>query len=77
MDFHYNTWKTSSHVDEANCLDCHTEPGVKGFIDAKIRALTELVVHITGKYEVPIKSNIRVKDTQCLRCHPDAETIAD
>jgi len=77
MDFHYNTWKDSSHVDEANCLDCHTEPGVKGFIDAKIRALTELAAHITGKYEVPIRSNIRVKDQTCLRCHPDAENIAD
>ncbi|MCJ7732720.1 NapC/NirT family cytochrome c, partial [Candidatus Bathyarchaeota archaeon] len=77
MEFHYDTWMASTHVDEANCLDCHTESGVKGFIDAKVRALTELVAHITGKYEIPIRSNIRVKDLTCLKCHTDAESIAD
>jgi nitrate/TMAO reductase-like tetraheme cytochrome c subunit len=77
MQFQYDTWKASTHADEANCLDCHTEPGVRGFIDAKVRALTELVAHITGKYEVPIRSNIRVTDQPCLKCHEDAQNIVD
>ncbi len=55
----------------------HTELGVRGFVDAKLRALTEFVAHITGKYEVPIRSNVRVTNQQCLKCHPDAKTIVD
>ena len=77
MEFNYNTWAVSTHNDEADCLDCHTEPGVKGYIDTRRRSITELIAHITGKYEVPIQTGARVKNPQCLKCHPDAENITD
>ena len=77
MEFFYDSWISSTHVDEVECLGCHTEPGVRGFIDAKIRGVTEFIVHITGDYEVPIKPGTRVKNPQCLKCHPDAVEIPD
>jgi len=77
MEFYYDTWTSSTHVDDADCLRCHTEPGVGGFIDAKIRGVTELIAHITGGYEVPIQPGVRVKNPQCLKCHPDAYNIVD
>lgn len=77
MEFYYESWISSTHADEVECLGCHSEPGVKGFIDTKIRGLTEFIVHITGDYEVPIKPHIRVKNPRCLECHSDAGSIPD
>ena len=77
MELYYDTWTNSTHHDEVDCLGCHTEPGVAGFIDAKIRGITELIAHITGRYEFPIPPRVRIKNPQCLRCHTDTAEIPD
>lgn len=77
MNFNYNTWGSSTHAKSATCLDCHSEPGIRGFIDEKVRGATELVEHIFGNFKVPIKPTIRVKDAQCLSCHPDVFNLLD
>lgn len=77
MEFYYNTWVSSTHFSEVDCLGCHTEPGITGFIETKIRGTTELIVHITGDYEVPIQPGVRIKNPQCLKCHLDVEDILD
>lgn len=77
MDFHYATWQASTHGPSATCLECHTEPGVRGFIAEKVRGAEQLAAHISGNYAVPIQIIVRVKNEQCLACHPDAGSIQD
>ena len=77
MNFHYHSWQTSTHGALARCLDCHTEPGVRGFIEEKVRGAEQLAAHVTGNYAVPIKIIVRVKNDQCLACHPEAPALPD
>jgi len=77
MNFYYHTWQTSTHGPQARCLECHAQPGIRGFIEEKVRGAEQLSAHITGNYEVPIKIIVRVRNQQCLTCHPDTATIQD
>ncbi len=42
MNFHYASWQASTHGPEARCLDCHASPGVRGFIEEKVRGAEQL-----------------------------------
>lgn len=77
MNFHYTSWQASSHGAAARCLDCHAEPGVRGFIEEKVRGAEQVVAHFSGNYPVPIRIIVRVKNDQCTRCHADAPGLPD
>lgn len=61
------TWQASSHKAVA-CIDCHSEPGFKGFVKAKTKGLKDVWFHVTGK-TVGIKADER--DINCYSCHQD------
>ncbi len=75
MNFNYESWLNSTHRDSANCLSCHSEPGLSGQIAVRIRGITELIAHITGNYQVPIRNSVPVKNAQCTACHPLADIV--
>lgn len=77
MGFHYQSWEVSTHAAAAECLDCHASPGLAGFIEEKARGAEQLVAHFTGDYPVPIQILVRVRNEQCLACHPDAASLPD
>jgi len=77
MNFYYNTWQNSTHSTKAVCLNCHSEPGLRGFIGERVRGAEQVVAHFTGNYTVPIKIVTRVKNDQCLPCHPETRNLTD
>jgi len=77
MNFYYRTWQTSQHASSAKCLDCHAEPGVAGFIEEKVRGAEQVIAHFRGNYPLPIRILIRVKNAQCIACHPNPAAIRD
>ena len=77
MNFHYHSWQVSTHHTRATCLECHAEPGLRGLIEEKVRGLEQLVAHVTGHYTMPLKILVRVRNDQCLACHPKARTLPD
>ena len=77
MNFYYGTWQTSRHAASARCLDCHAEPGVAGFIQEKVRGAEQVIAHFRGNYPLPIRILIRVKNAQCIACHPDPAALRD
>jgi hypothetical protein len=65
-------YKMSPHR-EVPCADCHTAPGVVGFIKAKIAGTRQVIEIVTGTFPEPIPTPNHsalppVKDT-CLKCH--------
>lgn len=63
---------------EVPCAECHVEPGVTGFIKAKVRGTKQLFEVVTGSFPKPIPPPDHgelpsVKDT-CLKCHAIDET---
>ncbi|MCZ7356520.1 MAG: NapC/NirT family cytochrome c [Candidatus Methanoperedens sp.] len=77
MNFYYKSWQSSTHGPKAVCLDCHSEHGLQGFIGENVRGAEQLAAHFSGIYNVPIKIVKRVKNEQCLACHPETRNLTD
>ncbi len=77
MNFYYNSWQNSTHGPKAVCLNCHSEPGLNGFIGEKVRGVEQVVAHFSGNFKVPIQIVRRIKNDQCLACHNETRNITD
>lgn len=58
---------------ELTCAECHVEPGVKGWVKAKVKGTKQLVEIVTGRYPRPIPppdhSHLPAVTDTCLKCH--------
>ncbi len=62
----------SAHTN-VDCGDCHTPPGLIGFLAGKVSAIQEAWAYLTGQYALPIQAGPGdLPDTAltCERCHP-------
>jgi nitrate/TMAO reductase-like tetraheme cytochrome c subunit len=68
MNPYYDNWKSSTH-SEVNCLNCHLQPGLAGYIKGKINGMAQAVDCVVGR--IGTKPNATVEDASCLRpgCH--------
>ncbi len=68
MEPYYEEWLHSSHSD-VTCISCHFEPGLRGMIEGKFRAMAKPVKFITGTYGT--RPRAEVSDASCLQsgCH--------
>ncbi len=70
MKYFYDTYNNSTHpASSVTCIDCHTEPGVQGYVDQKVGAVKELVSHLTGEFVMPINTNLLISNAVCQKCH--------
>jgi nitrate/TMAO reductase-like tetraheme cytochrome c subunit len=62
------------------CVDCHTEPGLDGWIQSKITGARQLYEVVTGTFPRPIPppdhSQLPPVADTCLRCHDIAPLVA-
>jgi len=72
MNHYYESWEKSSH-SKVNCLDCHLQPGLTGYVKGKMNGLAQLVACVSGR--VGTKPNAVVADASCMRpeCHSTEE----
>jgi cytochrome c nitrite reductase small subunit len=91
IQFAYNSWKTSSHVNNAqgfvaDCMDCHLPAphDTFNFFYAKTaHGLKDIIVHFTqdmSQYdhaEQREKAYASFKNEQCQKCHRNILTIPD
>lgn len=65
-------YEAGPHRDVA-CAECHVEPGVGGWVKAKVNGTKQLVQVITGLYPKPVPppdhSNLPPVTDSCIRCH--------
>ena len=65
---YYESWKSSTH-NKVKCIECHYPPGIRGELQSKWTALSQVAKYITGTYGT--KPWAEVSDQSCLRsgCH--------
>jgi len=65
-------YDAGAHRD-VTCGECHVEPGVEGWIKAKLNGTKQLIQVITGLYPKPVPppdhSDLPPVADTCLRCH--------
>ncbi|HYL39786.1 MAG TPA: NapC/NirT family cytochrome c, partial [Candidatus Binatus sp.] len=68
----------SAHRELA-CADCHVEPGVQGWIKAKINGTKQLVEILLGTFPTPIPppghDDLPPSTATCRRCHDVAQLL--
>ncbi len=80
----YKTWLASKHSPEKvpaiehyhECMACHSEPGLLGYIKAKSGGMLSCYYQLFGGYELPLKGT---KPVHCSRpeCHSKVEEIKE
>lgn len=77
------TWERSNHAKAGvQCIDCHAEPGFRGYMRAKLGGLGDVwseyvkspehKMHVLRQAADPIYAAKLVKNDICLFCHNDA-----
>ncbi|HEX2756050.1 MAG TPA: NapC/NirT family cytochrome c [Candidatus Limnocylindrales bacterium] len=65
-------YEAGPHRDVA-CAECHVEPGVGGWVKAKLNGTKQLIQVVTGLYPKPVPppdhSNLPPVSVSCIRCH--------
>lgn len=67
-------WNTGTHAGEAECIDCHVDPGFVPRLAHKAVALKELYAHVTGDTSFPRPKPAEVPDSRCTKCHDKIES---
>lgn len=70
MNTYFANWKSSAHARAGvGCADCHIEPGLRGYLRAKTKGTSELVITLTGTQG--FKPVAMVGNESCLasNCH--------
>jgi nitrate/TMAO reductase-like tetraheme cytochrome c subunit len=55
------------------CYDCHTEPGIGGFVDAKLTGIHDLRVHFLGTIPEKIELRRPYPSSICISCHGERD----
>lgn len=67
----YASWKVSTHK-QMRCVDCHIEPGLAGFLEAKLvlgpRDIYSEIVRRPSPAAISTL-DLKFRDEQCERCH--------
>ncbi|MEH7491285.1 NapC/NirT family cytochrome c [Neobacillus niacini] len=64
----YYTWKASSH-SEVDCVNCHTEPGIKQTAKDKADLIVKAVKKNYNESAAPIRMPKDIPDSACEKCH--------
>lgn len=76
MKISYETWMISSHKN-VGCVDCHIEPGIGNFIEAKIiRGGNDLISEVFYSPD-PAEIKTDVSSKVCIRCHREIMRISE
>lgn len=64
---------------ELSCAECHVEPGIQGWIKAKINGTKQLIEILTGNFPTPIPppghGDLPPTSVTCRRCHDVAQLL--
>jgi len=68
----------NNRVDQKKaCYVCHTEPGLAGYVDAKLRGLHDVRVHYFGEVPEEFELVAPYDNAVCLQCHGEAKNFLE
>jgi nitrate/TMAO reductase-like tetraheme cytochrome c subunit len=68
----------NNRVDQDRaCYECHTEPGLRGYADAKLRGLHDVRVHYFGRAPEKLELVAPFNNAVCLKCHGKAKSFLE
>jgi hypothetical protein len=70
---YHESWSQSNHAS-VECSECHIEPGISGWIKARLDLNRMKKAEASG---VTAQPDIEVGDDFCLKCHGKAANITD
>jgi nitrate/TMAO reductase-like tetraheme cytochrome c subunit len=80
MDPELKAYDMSPHR-EVTCAECHINPGLTGFLKAKINGTKQLYGVVTGQFPTPIPppdhADLPSTKVTCLKCHDGADLTAN
>ncbi|ADU48382.1 cytochrome c3 family protein [Intrasporangium calvum] len=80
MEPQKKAYEAGVHQDVA-CGECHVEPGVLGFVKAKLAGTRELYALVTNTYPTPIPAiehdALPTTEQTCEKCHPLSQIAKD
>jgi len=80
MDPELKAHAMSPHRELA-CAECHVEPGIAGWIKAKVNGTRQLIGVLTGSFPTPIPApdhgDLPPTSQTCVRCHDPEPLVAD
>ena len=80
MDPELKAYAMSPHREVA-CAECHVEPGVAGWIKAKVNGTRQLIGVLTGTFPTPIPApdhaDLPPTSDTCVRCHDPKALVAN
>jgi nitrate/TMAO reductase-like tetraheme cytochrome c subunit len=80
MDPELKAHALSPHREVA-CAECHVEPGLDGWVKAKLNGTRQLIMVLTGTFQTPIPppdhGDLPPTDATCVRCHDPEPLVAD
>jgi nitrate/TMAO reductase-like tetraheme cytochrome c subunit len=59
------------------CYTCHTNPGLSGYVDAKLRGIHDVRVHYFGKAPDELELVAPYRNAVCLQCHGEARNFLE
>lgn len=67
-----DSWSVSEH-NQTTCLKCHADPGMIGYMKAKLGGVMEMYIWYTQDVtrEDLENKNVHVNPDSCLKCHKD------
>lgn len=80
MDPELKAYEMSPHR-EVPCAECHVEPGLVGWLKAKVNGTRQLIGVLTGTFPTPIPApdhgDLPPTSDTCIRCHDPRELVAN
>lgn len=70
MQPYYVAWTQGNHKTQAQCIDCHVDPGFLAQLTHKFTTFSEVWGHFAGYGGFPMAAPAVVLDTRCTYCHP-------
>jgi nitrate/TMAO reductase-like tetraheme cytochrome c subunit len=61
------------YIPSNQCYECHTSYGMFGTVEAKMAGMIDVYKYYTHTYTFPIEMRSPYPNTDCLKCHADAE----
>ncbi len=68
MEGVYESYKVSEHAEVATCMSCHADPGLFGYLMAKVAGVKHMITDMTKDVSED-ELHTEINRESCIQCH--------